>query len=196
MNVFIAGPRAISSLNEKIKPRLDNIINNNLNVLVGDASGIDRTIQAYFSSRNYRNVLIFASNGIVRNNVGNWPIRTVEADSHTQGFDFYAAKDQMMAESADYGLMIWNGESKGTLNNIINLVSLGKKTVLFFCLQEKFFTINSIDDISTIVTKLCPEPTNKLFQGLLKRRKILSTAVDVGLFPVKDLETADGTALG
>jgi hypothetical protein len=191
MNVFIAGPRAISSLNERIVPRLENIITSNLNVLVGDASGIDKEIQAYFSLRNYRNVLVFASNGIVRNNVGNWPVRTVESDSHTRGFDFYAAKDRMMAQNADYGLMMWNGESKGTLNNIINLVSLGKKTVLFFYPREHFFTINSMDDISDIITKLCPEATNKLFQDLLKKQKILSTVIDNGLFPVENQETAE-----
>jgi hypothetical protein len=191
MNVFIAGPRAISSLNEKIKPRLENIITGNLKVLVGVAAGIDRTIQAYFSARNYRNVLVFASNGIARNNVGNWPVRTVEADSHIRGFDFYAAKDRMMAHNADYGLMMWNGESKGTLNNIINLVSLGKKAVLFFYPREHFFTINSMDDISNIITKLCPEVTNKLFQDLLKKQKNLSTVIDDGLFPVENRETVE-----
>jgi hypothetical protein len=182
MNVFIAGPRAISVLDEKIQSRLDNIINNNLNVLVGDASGVDKAVQAYFGSRNYRNVIVFASKGIARNNTGNWPVHTVEVDSHTRGFDFYAAKDLAMAQDADYGFMIWNGESKGTLNNILNLVSLGKKTVMYFCPQGDFFTINSIDDISEVVAKLCQESTNKLFQGLLKKRHIPFATTADGLF--------------
>lgn len=34
-----------------------------------------------------------------------------------------------MAKAADYGFMIWNGKSKGTLNNIINLVQYNKNVL-------------------------------------------------------------------
>ena len=40
---------------------------------------------------------------------------------------YYRAKDLAMVEDADCGFMIWNGESKGTLNNILNLLYMDKK---------------------------------------------------------------------
>jgi hypothetical protein len=36
-----------------------------------------------------------------------------------RGFAYYATKDQVMVDDAEYGLMLWDGESKGTLNSVI-----------------------------------------------------------------------------
>lgn len=33
----------------------------------------------------------------------------------TKGFNFYASNDLEMAKNADYGLIIWNGKSRGTI---------------------------------------------------------------------------------
>jgi hypothetical protein len=165
MNVFIAGPRAISVLDEKIESRLNNIMANNLTVLVGDASGIDKAIQVFFASRDYRNVEVFASNGRARNNMGNWFVHSVPVDVSKQGFDFYAAKDLAMVQDADYGFMIWNGESRGTLNNIINLTSFGKRTVLYFWPGKDFYTINTFNDIDEILVH-CPTASKELYKSL------------------------------
>ena len=35
-----------------------------------------------------------------------------------KGRELYTLKDKAMAKEADYGLMIWDGKSKGTLGNI------------------------------------------------------------------------------
>ena len=56
-----------------------------------------------------------------RNNVGNWPTREVAAPRGARGFDYYSLKDRAMAEAAEYGLMLWDGKSKGTVNNVVNL---------------------------------------------------------------------------
>lgn len=106
MNVFVAGPRAISTLNKTVQQRLTNIINQNFTILVGDANGIDKQIQKFCHSLNYSKVKVFASNGKVRNNVGNWDVEKVQVAPHVKGFDFYAAKDFEMARNADYGFMM------------------------------------------------------------------------------------------
>ena len=49
-----------------------------------------------------------------RNNVGNRPTREVAAPRGAKGFDYYSLKDRAMAETAEYGLMLWDGKSKGT----------------------------------------------------------------------------------
>ncbi len=127
LKIFIAGPRAISSLEKTVEDRLYGIYTKNYTVLVGDASGVDKAVQKFFSQLGYSNVVVLASNGKVRNNLGSWQVETVTVPNSIRGFDFYAAKDKAMADNADYGFMLWNGESKGTLNNIINLLKEKRK---------------------------------------------------------------------
>ena len=53
-----------------------------------------------------------------------------------------------MAEDADYGLMVWDGESKGTLNNILLMKKLNKK--FFVVLDGLVVSNNQIDDVIKI----------------------------------------------
>lgn len=168
MKVFIAGPRAAKKLNESIEDRLYNIFSSNFTVLVGDASGVDRLIQNYYYNLNYDNVLVYASRGIARNNIGNWTIENVAVDDKIKGFDFYAQKDIAMARDADYGFMIWNGKSKGTLNNIINLVADNKKVLVYFIPGDKFISINDKFKLEQLIS-ICPEETKKLYDSLNKK---------------------------
>lgn len=69
MNIFIAGPRAITKLDENIYNKLNSICAKNYDILIGDATGIDTTIQNYLQNKEYKNVKVFASNGIARNNI-------------------------------------------------------------------------------------------------------------------------------
>lgn len=162
MKVFIGGPRAISSLNKNIKDRLDNIFRNNYTVLIGDANGIDKAIQKYCYESNYNNVNIYATNGKARNNIGKWNIIEVTVPQNIKGFEYYSAKDKEMAKIADYGFMIWNGKSKGTLNNVINLVNYNKKILVYFTPSKTFYTIKNTKDIETLVEN-CDEIAKKNF---------------------------------
>lgn len=173
MKVFVAGPRAVSILNNEVKERLNNIINNDFTILVGDCSGIDKQIQHYCFSLNYNNVRVYASNGIARNNVGHWEVEKVEVEKSKKGFDFYAAKDLEMAKTADYGLMIWNGKSKGTFTNIFNLINFKKKIVVYFMPQRTFYTINSLQDFSEL-TKKCDGTIDDYYNKIVNSVEQLS----------------------
>jgi len=153
MKVFIAGPRAISKLNSETLKRIDNIINNQFTILIGDATGVDKAVQNHCSDKHYRNVNIYATNGKARNNIGQWDVISIQIGNQIKGFDFYAAKDLAMANEADYGFMIWNGKSKGTLNNIINLTLLNKKVLVYFTPHKKFYVLKSIDDVKELLGK-------------------------------------------
>lgn len=168
MKVFIAGPRAISKLNKRVEERLYNIYNKQLTVVVGDANGVDKAIQQYFYNLKYKNVFVYASLGKARCNIGNWKIENVEVKKKIRGYDFYAAKDLKMAEDADYGFMLWNGKSKGTLNNIINLTNRNKKTLIYFTKDNQFYSINKLSDFEKILNK-CDEETKILFNNLLNK---------------------------
>jgi hypothetical protein len=150
IKVFIAGPRALNILNQSIEGVLARIIEKQLTVLLGDASGVDRLAQQFFAEAKYSNVYVYASNGKARNNLGNWTVNTVEVPPGIKGFDFYAQKDIRMAHDADNGFMIWNGKSKGTLNNMINLTSQSKKVVVYFTPTKQMCRIDSLEDVEKL----------------------------------------------
>lgn len=163
MKVFIAGPRAISVLDKNIEERLHNIYSNDITVIVGDAEGIDTAVQKYFYRLGYSNVNVYATQGKARNNIGSWNVETVDAGNKHGGFEYFAAKDLKMAEDTDYGFMIWNGTSKGTLNNIINLIYRNKRTLMYFVPESRFYCIEKIPDLEKVITK-CVDATRCLYE--------------------------------
>lgn len=153
-NIFIGGSRKISRLPQPVLQRLDNIIHNAFTVLVGDASGIDLQVQKYLFAQNYGHVVVFCTGDTCRHNVGAWTTHNVAAESHSKGFAFYATKDLQMAKEASYGFMIWDAKSKGTLNNILNLLRLEKKCLVYFAPTQAFQTIRTADDLRALLA-LC-----------------------------------------
>lgn len=152
LKIFIAGPRAIKSLDKNIINKIDNICKKNYEIIVGDADGIDSSVQEYLSQRKYKNVKLYASNGIARNNYGNWRVENVEVDSNIKGFDFYAQKDLQMVKDADIGFMIWNGKSKGTFNNMVNLLNMKKEVILYYIIDKKFYKISNEKELSKFLS--------------------------------------------
>lgn len=150
-NIFIGGSRKIARLAQPVLQRLDNIISSQFTVLVGDASGVDLHVQTYLFSKNYGNVIIFCTGNVCRNNVGQWETRNIGTGTRRKGFDFYTVKDLQMAKEAAYGFMIWDAKSKGTLNNILNLLRLEKKILVYFVPTQSFQTVRTADDLRALL---------------------------------------------
>jgi hypothetical protein len=55
-----------------------------------------------------------------------------------KGFDYYSLKDRAMAETAEYGLMLWDGKSKGTVNNVVNMPRDHKPVVVYVAPTRQF----------------------------------------------------------
>jgi len=163
MKIFIAGPRAITRLHSAVIAKLEKIINSNFVILVGDANGVDKAIQKYCSQRKYNNVIVYTSGERIRNNIGNWQTKQVTVDKNLKGFDFYTVKDEQMAKDADYGLMIWNGKSKGTFNNIINLIKYNKIVLLYLTVNKSFYKLKNINDVDKLVKLVDNLEINKFF---------------------------------
>lgn len=136
--VFIGGSRHVSRLNAQVQKRIDNIIEKEFPILIGDANGADKAVQQYLHSKHYKNVEVFCSDGICRNNIGDWEIRPISAGTRERNVQFYSAKDRVMAQEATAGLMMWDGKSIGTLLNIFRLLSLKKKAVIYTVPEKKF----------------------------------------------------------
>jgi len=155
--VFVGGSRRISRLNDMLRKRLDQIVDKNLQVLLGDANGADKAVQAYLAERGYRNVQIFCSAGDCRNNLGPWEIKSVKPPHLRRDFEFFTAKDAAMAEEADVGLMLWDGESSGTVVNAARLIAAGKPVVVYIAPNKEFRTLKSQTDFEALLSPCSSE---------------------------------------
>ena len=150
MKVFIGGSRAVSKLNAVIRARLDDLMKRGCAILIGDANGADKAVQTYFASKHYTDVIVFCMEEC-RNNVGGWPTHNVEPPSGSKGFSYYAAKDFVMAEEAQCGVMLWDAKSKGTLQNVLNLVGAGKRALVYFAPTKDFHVVAGHQDLQTLL---------------------------------------------
>lgn len=129
------------------------MIEKGFQILVGDANGADKAVQRYLADKAYPNVLVHCMKDYCRNNVGNWPTRQVVAPRGAKGFDYYSLKDRAMAEAAEYGLMLWDGKSKGTVNNVVNLSRDHKSVVVYVAPTREFRTIKTFDDLKGLLAQ-------------------------------------------
>ena len=166
--VFIGGSRRISRLNAEITRRLDQMIERELCILVGDANGADKAVQTYFSERQYPNVVVFCTGGQCRNNVAKWPVTSVPAPHNIRDFRFFTAKDAAMASEADVGLMLWDGESTGTIVNVARLVAANKPAVVYVSPTKEFSTIRSHSDLETLLSLCAPNVRKRIDEYVLE----------------------------
>ena len=149
--VFIAGSRRLSRLNADVKRRIDTMIEKDFTILVGDANGADKAVQRYLAENGYRNVIVHCMANNCRNNVAEWPTREIQPPKGARGFTYYAAKDQAMVDDAAYGLMLWDGESKGTLNSVINMIRQEKPVVVYLAPKRTFQNLRSANDVMDLL---------------------------------------------
>lgn len=156
--VFIAGSRRVTRVDDQVARRIDRIVSQRFQVLVGDANGADKAVQEYLRRKEYDLVEVYCSNGVCRNNRGDWPVRAIAArTSGRKDFSFYAAKDLAMAEEATVGLMLWDGESLGTLLNVQRLVRRDKKTVVYVTPIRDFVDVRSEADWERLIARCSSE---------------------------------------
>lgn len=172
MKIFIAGAREIDSLSGEVLKELRKIIENNDRVFIGDAKGVDKTVQTFLKNKGYENVIIYSMETI-RNNVGNWENVKISTTLKKKTREYFTEKDKKMAELADEGFMIWNKKSKGTLNNIINLLVMNKKVHLY--IQEKdrnsFYNLENINELEKIILEANSKELEEEYAILLKKAK-------------------------
>jgi hypothetical protein len=170
--VFIAGSRALSRLNPEVKRRIDTMMDKGFTILVGDANGADKAVQRYLAEKQFRNVVVHCMVGNCRNNVGSWPTREIAAAPGARGFAYYSTKDLAMVNDAQYGFMLWDGESKGTLNSVINMVHQNKMVVVYIAPKKKFQNMRSPGDVSQLLAGLGRAKVQQLERQLGIEREI------------------------
>ncbi len=137
-SVFISGSMNISHLDDNVKRSFDRIIDHNLPVLVGDAPGIDTLVQEYFNSRNYYNVTVYSIFHSPRNLASsNFTIKKIDPKQY-KGRKAQEEKDKAMTNDSSYSFVIWNGKSKGSLNNILRSLEKNQKLKVYYLPQKRF----------------------------------------------------------
>lgn len=179
--VFIGGSRAVSQLGEVVKARLDTIMGKEFSVLLGDANGADKAAQVYLHDKAYSHVEIFCAAGVCRNNLGDWPLRNVAAQTRARNAEFYSAKDRVMAEEADVGLMLWDGKSVGTLMNVFRLLHLQKKAVVYVVPQQCFVDFRSEAEWGRFMHECCASVREKVSRRLTSETWPVRGAVQASL---------------
>ena len=71
-----------------------------------------------------------------------------------------------MADAAEYGLMLWDGKSKGTINNVVNLFRRQKPVVIYVVPTKTFETVRLAEDLKTLLAKGDPASVARLMTEL------------------------------
>ena len=174
--VFVGGSRQISRLSPAVRERLDRIVDKGLHILVGDANGADKAVQRHLQERGYKDVLVYCVGGTYRNNLGNWPLRAVRPPSARKDFSYFAEKDRLMAREADFGLMIWDGKSLGTLLNVSRLVGQQKKVVVYMAHERQAMEIKTESDFTGFLS-LCGDDLRRRAMKQVEREEVGSRPV-------------------
>ena len=173
--IFIAGSISIKNLDPMVKERIDNIVGADHSVVVGDADGADSSIQSYLHQKNASHAVVYCSGDRPRNNLGNWPVHSVQVRQFKPGSRaFFTAKDIEMAKDADFGLMIWDAKSSGTLSNVIELLQHKKKSVVFVNKVKAFQTVGDVDQLEELLAYMSPQVLEKTDAKIGLRKKIAS----------------------
>lgn len=150
--VFISGSMRIKKLDENILKRINNIIHSQYEIIVGDASGVDSSIQQHLLNNEFNMVRVYCSGARARNNLGSWKTKNIYSNEKAGTRAFFTAKDLEMAKDCDYGFMIWDTKSTGTLSNAIELLKKEKTSLVYVNKERKFITVKNVTDLEELVS--------------------------------------------
>lgn len=173
--VFIGGSRRIIRFNEIIQERLREVTAEGHEVLVGDANGADKATQNYLHEIDYELVTVYYTGVECRNNIAGWKTQSVVSERKLRDFEYYAAKDFAMSKDADFGIMLWDGRSVGTVNNILNLINEGKKAVVYVPFEDDFVTVCTFPELNDVLA-ICPDDARNEMERKLNLSGRVSTS--------------------
>ena len=156
--IFLSGSINIRHIKPSVKKRLQNIIDQQFSIVVGDANGADKVWQQCLLDMSYQAVTIFCSGSRCRNNLGQWPVHKIEVEAGVSGREFYTRKDREMAAAADYGFVLWDGKSPGSINNVMELLKGKKKALVYYAPDDIFHAVTEVQDARILLAK-CDDGT-------------------------------------
>lgn len=188
--IFISGSISSKEIPKDIIKSVDDCRKKNYTILIGDAPGIDKNMQDMLKADNYKNVEVYHVGPSPRNlSDRDWIVRRISVDIENEKFfknrkytrEAQMLKDKAMSNDADFGLVIWKDTSKnrfgktsvskGSLNNIYNLLVQNKYVGLFYIPKPekgimKFKNIVEFEE--QIIEKLVQKETKEYYYKMKK----------------------------
>jgi hypothetical protein len=84
-------------------------------------------------------------------------------------------KNQAMVDDAPYGLMLWDGESKGTLNSVVNMIRQ-EKPVVYLAPKRTFQNLRSSTDLRDLLANCDRASLERFERELVRIQKTLEDA--------------------
>ena len=170
--IFISGSMRIKNLDKKVLERINNIINSDYEIIVGDADGVDSSVQSYLKSKKVKNVTVYCTGPQPRNNIGRWAVKPIITDEKPGTRAYFTAKDISMSEDCDYGLMIWDSKSTGTLSNVISLLSQDKPSLVFVNKNKTVHEISKVSSLEDLLSAMSESALSKAEKKIKLKYKI------------------------
>ena len=188
--IFISGSISSKEIPQEVIKSVDDSRKRNYTILIGDAKGIDKNIQDMLKADNYKNVEVYHVGPSPRNlSDREWIDRRIPVDTENEKFfkngkytrEAQMIKDKAMSNDADFGLVIWKDTSKnrfgnisvskGSLNNIYNLLVQNKYVGLFYIPKPekgimKFKNIAEFEE--QVIEKLVQKETKDYYYKMKK----------------------------
>mgnify|MGYP006914831736 CR=1 FL=1 len=145
--VFISGSIAIKQLAPIVLNSLVNIQNSELQVLIGDAEGVDTAVQKYLKANGYYNVVVYsifdepryiASDDFMFKKI------IVDKDIKCNRL-MQTQKDIAMTNDSAYSFVLWDGKSKGSHANILRSIEQNKGVKVYLNQIEDFLPPSKIN---------------------------------------------------
>ena len=138
--VFVSGSINITKLPGEVIASIDKIEQQQFEILVGDAKGIDLLVQQKLKDDGYRNVMVCSIYQIPRHLLEQ-TFQTCQVeydDSITSERQRQTFKDSYMTRNSDYSLVVWDGRSKGSFSNIIRALEHDKAVKIYLDAEARF----------------------------------------------------------
>lgn len=133
--VFISGKvKYDKPLNNLMRKEIDDIVKSGSKILIGDAPGADTRVQEYLSNKDYRNVIVYTTDPIVRNNVGGWKVKKINGDGYSDEASIRRQKDIVMTKESTRGYAISlesDRPDSAMSNNISRMLNSNKYIKVF-----------------------------------------------------------------
>lgn len=150
--VFISGSISIKKLPQEVKNSIHKIIDKNLEILVGDAKGIDTLVQNYCLSLNYYNVTIYSIFTSPRYCASEqYKLKYIKVSNNIKkAREQQQEKDKAMTLDSEFTFTIWDSKSKGSYANIIRAFDNHKKIKIYLSNKTLFLNKATQNDIEFI----------------------------------------------
>ncbi len=170
--VFISGSMSIKHIDRNVIERLYSIIASQYEIILGDADGVDSSIQSLLKERHTEKVTVYCAGNAPRNNLGSWAVEKVQTIEKPGSRAFFTAKDLKMAESCDYGFMVWDTKSTGTLSNAIELLKRNKYSLVYINKVKEFLKIKKAEDLEKLLSYMSDSAFTKADEKLRLKKQI------------------------